>query len=301
MRKSNLAGVRAHWRKQFLASALCTGGFLVGQMLCAGEPQPSAAPPYASPPAAPLTIWNHYAQAREEVAEFEGQRSEIRGRKSEIEVLGFGVQVSGGEQPEVSAPVRALRPAAISVAEDAVEAQLPAIISPREAKPLRRGTPLAATTSTLPPGTATTGRSFAEGATTRRPFVAPQVVENQTLARASAQPLVVENTTLEEQAASPANGGRQPPELEVGGRKSEIGSRSEFDEAPIARIAALPLPLDEASATQQAPRATASAEPRPLVVPVEEDKLAPIVPVSAMPRRVKPRPGTGEVGSGVER
>jgi pilus assembly protein CpaC len=273
MRESSLVGVRARWRKQFLASALCTAGFLAGHVLCAGDDPALPASQPTPPPAAPLAIWNEYAQARDAVAEAGGRKSEVGGqnefsREPEAsaanEGSGFGVQGSG----------KALKPAAISVAEDAIEPALPAIISPSEARPLRKIGRVAATPAENP--TATTGRGFGESATAGRGDVAPQFIENTTLAEAS--------------------GGRQPTELEVGGRKSGLGDRNELAEAPIARIAALPLPIEETSlarpvgieplTTHHSPRTTSTPEPRPLVGALAEEDLPPIVPASAMPRKV---------------
>ena len=105
MRQSSYGSACALVREQFLASVACAAGLLAGQFLCAAEP------------AAPQAIWNQYTQARSAVAEVEEQKAEDESERS-----GFGVQGSGTS--------KSLKPTAISVAEDALEPALPAIISP---------------------------------------------------------------------------------------------------------------------------------------------------------------------------
>ncbi len=282
MRESSLVGVRARWRKQFLASALSAAGFLAGQMLCAGDDPalPAASLPTASSPVAPQAIWNQYTQARSAVLESESAREgesvwegEAPAEPFADEGSGFGVQGS----------VKALKPAAISVAEDAIEPALPAIISPSEARPLRKVTQVAATPN------ATISNAFTSTANTSRAFAAPQVIENKTIASASAasvpaQPQVIENTML---AQKP----QFVPATERGSGKSEPAVLAIPTEAPIKQIAALPLPIENttSNAAKDPARQTGSTQ----------ESLPPIVPASAMPRRVKPQQSTaGQARSG---
>jgi pilus assembly protein CpaC len=65
MRQSSLASARARWRRQFLASALCTAGYLAGQFWCAAAEPGAEAQPATPPPAAPQTVWNQFTQARQ--------------------------------------------------------------------------------------------------------------------------------------------------------------------------------------------------------------------------------------------